>query len=141
MTSKETISNTWSYGKCWNFGILIKKNICSSWSELMKHPPWIEFKKLHKISDNQMFYIKKGFHGKPFENDEKDPASAEIMPFGNFKGKPMGDLSPKYIKWLVEQEWLDKWPTVALYARQRHKELESQKLSKEEIANALKLEK
>ena len=39
------------------------------------------------------------------------------MPFGKYKGTRLGDMPDWYWKWFLDQEWCDKWPDLAEYAR------------------------
>ncbi len=138
MTTK---GNSFSYGKCWNFGKMMKEKYGWKWKELLERDDWKEFMAHFQFTDNQIFYIKRGYLGKPFEDEEpkEHPLENEIFPFGNFKGKQFKELSIKYLRWLNERDWLDKWPTVALYVRQRIEIEESKKLSPEEVKNILSL--
>jgi hypothetical protein len=39
---------------------------------------------------------------------------SQIIPFGKYKGQPIQvlDNDPKYVDWLMSQDWLEKYPTV-----------------------------
>ena len=41
------------------------------------------------------------------------------MPFGKHKGELMINVRMNYLRWLLEQPWIEQWPAVAQYARQR----------------------
>lgn len=139
--------NTFSYQKCHQFGKSIPNGRgVKSWGELEKDPEWIKFKKSHDITDNQLYYIHLGFVGRPMEStEERDkPKSSnyddDLFPFGSHKGKKFKELPDRYIKWLSEQSWLDKWPTVGPYVKEKMIELDNNKLSKDDISNLLKLD-
>ncbi len=34
------------------------------------------------------------------------PHRMVFMPFGKFKGQPIADLPPKYLTWLLSQDWV-----------------------------------
>jgi len=135
--------NAFSYSKCWNFGKLIKEEYQCKWTEIEKMSGWIEFKAKHGLTDNQLFYIRRGFMGRPFQDDSEptqNPLDDEICPMGAFKGKRFREITPKYLLWLYSQEWLDKWPNLSLYVKRWKSEQEATQLSKEEIKQALKLD-
>jgi len=138
MTTK---GNAFSYGKCWNFGKLAKAEYKMPWKNLIQLDTWKSFVKEYALSDNQLFYIKRGYLGRPFTDDEPKahPLENEIFPFGVHKGKQFKQLSIKYLRWLSDQDWLEKWPTVALYVKQRIEIEENKKLPADEIRNILKL--
>lgn len=132
--------NAFGYGKCWSFGKMVKEKF-PEYTELLHIPHFMEWKKLHAITDNQLFYIRRGFMGRPFEDDTEsaDPLDNQLFPFGTYKGQPFKSLAPKYLLWLAKQEWLNQWPDVALYVKRWKSEQEATQLSKEEIADALRL--
>jgi hypothetical protein len=39
----------------------------------------------------------------------------DAFPFGKYKGQPMWAVDYNYFKWLMEQDWLDKYPNVLEY--------------------------
>lgn len=137
-------SNTFSYGKCWNFGKLIPTEFKGTWKELISSHEWIEFKTRRGLTDNQIYYIKRGFNGKPFEDDTErskensDILDDELFPFGAHKGKKFAEIPDRYYSWLLEQSWLDKWPTVAVYAKRRQEKINDNKASAEEIEEFMK---
>jgi len=134
------MSNVFSYGKCWNFGRMVRVEFEGKWSDLIKRDDWKEFKEKYKLTDNQMFYIKRGFMGIPFADEKQETTlDDEIFPFGKFKGKKFRDLPDKYIRWANEQDWLEKWPTVALYIHRRMEEIRENTPTKEEIKELLKM--
>lgn len=47
------------------------------------------------------------------------------MPFGQFKGTPMGKLRMDYLDFLLRQDWLPSWPAVHVYVTSRRKEIEA----------------
>ena len=134
--------NAFSYGKCWNFGKMLREKVGvnATWDETVSTKEWSEFVAHHSITEHQLFYIKRGFDGLAFEESQSTTLDDEIFPFGAFKGKRFRELSPKYLLWLSLQDWLEKWPTVALYVKQWKQEQEKNTMSKEEIREALKLE-
>lgn len=137
------MSNTFSYGKCWNFGKMVKKEYGGTWAELNERQDWKEFKGQYRLSDNQIFYVKRGFMGRPFQDEdpiEHNSGDNEIVPFGKFKGRKFKELSVNYLRWLHEQEWLEKWPTLAVYVHLRIAEEDEKKLSPEEIKATLRLD-
>ena len=141
---KET-GNTFSYGKCWNFGKMLKAHVGDkTFTEVCKTEDWILLKKNRQLSDNQIYYIRRGFLGKPFEDTSKkdegntDTLADELFPFGTHKGKKFADLPDRYITWLSEQDWLHKWGNVELYVKRRLEKLNEGKASKEEIAEFMK---
>jgi len=37
----------------------------------------------------------------------------DVMPFGKFKGTPIGQLDKSYVEWMLRQDWLEpKFPTL-----------------------------
>ena len=50
---------------------------------------------------------------------DKDP-----MPFGKYKGTPMGQLEASYLDWLRDQKWIGDWPTVKAYLDNNKKEID-----------------
>ena len=135
------MSNSFSYGKCYNFGKSIPSEFPGKWGDLMKNEEWKAFKEKYKLTDNQMFYIKRGFMGMPFSDEkEKTTLDDEIFPFGKFKGKRFSELPDKYIVWVSQQDWLEKWPTVALYVSRRMEEIKENTPTKEEVKELLRLD-
>lgn len=50
----------------------------------------------------------------------KEPLTDQSkMPFGKHKGALMVSVPMKYLRWLLEQPWIEQWPAIAAYARQR----------------------
>jgi hypothetical protein len=47
------------------------------------------------------------------------------MPFGQFKGTPMGKLPLTYLDFLLRQVWLKEWPHVEAYVSSRKSEVEA----------------
>lgn len=142
-------NNAFSYGKCWNFGKMVRSEVTGTWKEMWANPHWIEFRGKHMLTDAQIYYIKRGFMGKPMEdtsvadqpnNPNKDPLDDEIFPFGTHKGKKFAELPNRYITWLIEQEWIEKWPMVHLYAKRRSDLIKENTPTKEEIKQLLSLE-
>ena len=138
--------NSFSYGKCWNFGIMAKAEYNLPWLDFVKTKAWIDFKQRREITDNQIFYIKKGYLGKPFaaepefaDKEHPNAMDEEIFPFGAYKGSKFGTLSNKYVLWLSEQSWLDKWPQVAVYVKRRIQTIHDSTLSKDEVKRLLAL--
>lgn len=132
--------NAFSYGKCWNFGKMLKDHVKdSTWENTTSTDDWKEFVAKHSLTEQQLFYVKRGFDGLAFEESQSTTLDDEIFPFGAFKGKHFRELSPKYLLWLSLQEWLEKWPTVALYVKQWKQEQEKNTMSKDEIREALQL--
>ena len=39
------------------------------------------------------------------------------MPFGKWRGVPMGDVPDSFFEWFLKQSWASSWPTVVRYAR------------------------
>ena len=35
-----------------------------------------------------------------------------IMPWGKYKGEEMSEIPDSYLRWCLEQDWIDKWPKV-----------------------------
>ena len=134
------MSNSYSYGKCWNFGKAVKADRNVPWKEFITHADWIAFKRKNNITDNQIYYIKRGYLGLSFKEETSSNLGDEIIPFGKFKGSRLSELSDNYILFLHKQEWLQKWPTVFLYVKQREQEINKDTdLDKDEIRNLLKI--
>lgn len=38
-----------------------------------------------------------------------------LMPFGKYKGTPIGKVPASYLDWLIGQDWIDQWPDVEQY--------------------------
>jgi hypothetical protein len=54
----------------------------------------------------------------------RNPLKAtDPMPFGQFKGKPMGELPMDYLDFLLKQTWLRDWRDVYGYVMSREKEI------------------
>jgi hypothetical protein len=51
--------------------------------------------------------------------DDDDP-----MPFGKYKGEPIGEVPAEYLDWLHGQEWLASWPRVKKYIESNRKLLD-----------------
>lgn len=47
----------------------------------------------------------------------------DAFPFGKYKGQPMWAVDYNYFKWLMEQDWLDKYPNVLEYIGRKYPEL------------------
>jgi hypothetical protein len=47
----------------------------------------------------------------------------DLMPFGQFKGKPMQELPMDYLDFLIRQTWLKDWPGVWSYVTSRKEEI------------------
>lgn len=57
-------------------------------------------------------------------NSRRDPLTDESpMPFGQFKGTPMGRLPMAYLDFLLRQGWLPSWPAVHAYVSSRKDEI------------------
>ena len=52
--------------------------------------------------------------------------SGEKMPFGTHKGKFLDDVPATYLKWLSEQKWIRKWPTVRAYILRNMQTIDSE---------------
>lgn len=48
----------------------------------------------------------------------------DLMPWGPYKGTPMGKLPLDHLLWLREQSWLQDWPAIHAYVQTRKKELD-----------------
>lgn len=54
----------------------------------------------------------------------KQPLTAtDPMPFGEFKGKLMGELPLSYLDFLLRLTWLRDWPGVFAYVKSREQEI------------------
>ena len=42
----------------------------------------------------------------------------DVMPFGTYKGKRLGDVPDEYLAWFLEQDWCDDYPDLVEYANQ-----------------------
>lgn len=125
-------SNDYSYGKCYNAGKIFKRDRPDiSWMRLVTCEEFKQLRIEKGLTDKQVRYIKLGYTGKPFEEEDEQE---DLMPFGKYKGQPMSSLSPKYLRWLLEQNWISQWPSVNLYAKRKIEEQDSNKVSKEEVA-------
>ncbi len=45
------------------------------------------------------------------------------MPWGEFKGKPVGELPLTYLDFLLRQGWLEDWPRLFAYVKSRETEI------------------
>lgn len=139
-----TDKNALTYERCFSLGQKLRNELSGTWKEMVGNPNWIKFAK--DFSDNQIYYIKRGFSGKEFLENElsskpgADTLDDDLFPFGKHKGKRFGELSNNYVKYLAEQDWLPKWPTVASYVARRMGKIKDATLSKDEVANLLKME-
>lgn len=52
--------------------------------------------------------------------------SDEMMPFGAYKGQAFGELRASYLLWLMDQDWIDKWPQVKSYVAANRERLEKE---------------
>jgi uncharacterized protein (DUF3820 family) len=139
------MSNTFSYGKCWNFGKMLKSHVGDkTFAEVVKTQDWINLKKNRQLTDNQIYYIRRGFLGKPFEDTtERDKPNSdtlddELFPFGVHKGKKYSEVPDRYIEWLADQPWLDKWGNLVIYTKRRLEKMNEGKATKEEIEEFMK---
>lgn len=126
--------NTFSIGKCYNFGKMIPGEFDGSWEDLTNEVQWIEFSDRRQLTDSQITYIKKGFMGLPMIDETPE---GNLFPFGNHKGKHFDQVPQNYWDWIEKQEWLDKWPAVKAYSDQRKKQKKELTLSTEEISSIL----
>ncbi len=39
------------------------------------------------------------------------------MPFGKFRGEPLGEVPSWYWRWFLKQPWSDEWPDLIPYAQ------------------------
>lgn len=110
-------------GKLHSFGKLLKKGEFrdgddiikfNSWVELTNFDEWDNFIARWHITDEQIEFIKQGYHGKPlqYSNPKKQEDDDIIFPFGAHKGKPISKVPMDYIVWCSKQNWLEKWPTL-----------------------------
>lgn len=129
------MANSFSYGKCWSFGKMLREDVDGPWTDFFKNPHFLEFRGKHMLTDVQVYYIKLGFSGKSFEGESEQPTNEDndIFPFGKYKGRHYKDLPDRYVLWLLEQDWIGKWPNVAVYAKRRADAIKENTPSKEEI--------
>lgn len=52
-----------------------------------------------------------------------------LMPFGKYKGTPMGKVPAEYLDWLIGQKWISDWPQVEKYI------LDNKKIIDEELSD------
>jgi len=134
-----------NYKQCWEIGKKSKEQFGESWESWTKDPGWEDYVKKKGFTDNQLFYFKLGVDGKPFQDTSMSDVSGdvmddEIMPFGKHKGAKFGSLTPNYLRWINEQPWLEKWPTVAVYVKRKLDELKETKLDKDTVRQMLSLD-
>ena len=125
--------NTFSVGKCYNFGKMIPGEYNKPWVSFALEDKWIDFVERHQLTEIQISYIKKGFLGLPMI----DAVEGNLFPFGSHKGKTFEHVPEKYWDWLSKQEWLDKWPSVKSHCLKRDKEKKESVLSADEVASIL----
>lgn len=49
--------------------------------------------------------------------------ATDPMPFGQFKGKPLGELPMDYLDYLYRQPWLKDWRSLWSYVLSREQEI------------------
>jgi hypothetical protein len=131
--------------RCWEIGKQAKEQFGESWESWTSDPKWDSVVKERGLTETQLFYCKLGVDGNPFQDtslsDESgDILDDELMPFGKHKGSKFGSLTPNYLRWVNEQPWLEKWPTVALYVKRKLDTLNEQKIDKETVRQMLSLD-
>ena len=47
-----------------------------------------------------------------------------VLPWGEHKGKTLGDIPSNYLLWLLEQKWIADWPSLHTYLKQNKHVLE-----------------
>jgi hypothetical protein len=52
---------------------------------------------------------------------------ATVMPWGEHKGKRLGELPASYLLWLFEQTWIRDWPGLHLYLKAHESQLMAEK--------------
>ncbi len=80
-----------------------------------------------KISATQLSHFRDGMTGKPYVPDDD-----VLMPFGKYLGQSIGSLEMKYIVYLTEQVWINKYPTVASWLKRKEKDIETYKSEHEQ---------
>lgn len=129
---------TLSNGRCYGLGQLIPAEWPGTWEELLETQDWEDLIKDRNLGPEQIWYIQKGF-----ENVRNPPEPEavtddnQIVPFGKFKGKRFSELPDRYILWLVNEDWLDKWPTLSVYAKKRKEKLSEGQATLQEVKSIL----
>lgn len=138
--------NALTHRRCWELGNRAREEFKETWESWTSNTEvWESFVKEKGLTDTQIFYAKLGVEGKPFQDTSisdqtGDILDNELMPFGKHKGQKFGSLTPNYLRWVNEQSWLDKWPTVAVYVKRKLDALNEQKLDKETVKQMLSLD-
>lgn len=138
------MDNAFTYSKCYEFGKMLKAEFKSSWEVFTKEDEWRRWTKSREISETQIKMIKRGFMGLLYSGEEVilgSPLDMEIFPFGaQYKGRRFKELPDRYINWLAEQDWLDKWPVVKQYVQLRTASRSSEAATKEDIRTILNIQ-
>lgn len=50
-----------------------------------------------------------------------------LMPWGQHKGKKLGEIPPAYLLWLYEQTWIKDWPGLYAYLKKNEDLLMSER--------------
>lgn len=48
------------------------------------------------------------------------------IPFGKYKGAPIGEVPADYLLWFLAQDWSKKWPQVEAYCIEKEQQLQSE---------------
>ena len=138
--------NAFTNYKCHAFGKMAVREAAMSWESMIETKEWKDFVRRRELTKSQIFFIHRGYNGLPMEStemrdkEESGNLDDELFPFGTHKGKRMSEVPDKYIHWVSEQDWLSKWAIVSLYVKQWKQKRDEGKLSKEEIAEILRME-
>lgn len=104
------------------------------WNDLLETPEFNGFTKEYNIGAYEIEFIRQGF----FAEDLHAVQKSNIIPFGTFKGKTIEDTDDKYLKWILRQDWLDRWPGLEESIKEYFKIKEIDNASPEEIKDILK---
>ena len=111
-----------------------------TWAELLNDPDFITFREKHSITDEQLVFIKRGFHGLELEEPEVKEEiehSDDKFPFGTHAGKPLHEVPDKYYLFLLNQPFIIKYPSVLNYAKQVRSRMNTGAASPQEVKQIL----
>lgn len=123
----------------YNFGKLLRSDNLDTWDHITASQDFADFRSKHKVSDEEVKIIRRGFYGDPIEGNPQVPVpSSGLFTFGQYRGKPYSVAPAGYIEFLSRQDWLQKHVELFVYVKNYMREYTKDQLTKEEVIEGLK---
>lgn len=118
------MSSIYPPGKLYGMGQLAREK-----GQPLEGDGWVAWVRESNIDALELQYIMDGYEDKPFELHHRK----KLIPFAPFKGKPLSEMTEKYLRYLLEKDWLDNWAPLRLNIEHHLREREANKKENEDI--------